>query len=511
MLIIAVGAVLRFPQLARRPMHHDESNQAARFGILLETGTYTYDPVDHHGPTLYYLTLPIAWLSGVKTFAQTTEITYRIVPVLFGMGLILLVPILRSGIGSIAVLGTALLTAVSPAMAYYSRFYIQEMLLVFFTFLALASGWLSWKTGSLRWAVLSGLAAGLMFATKETAVLSFAAAGGAVVLCGLMARKFRIPVRLIVIGAGCAALTAFVLFSSFLTNPAGPWKAITAFSGYIARGTGVNTVHVHPWNFYLKMLTRYRFAGGPVWSEGLIFGLGLIGIFFILRNKLPEKCDLGFAQFIMCYTLLLTFIYSALRYKTPWCILSFLHGWIILGGIGIAALFEQARNTPKPRLTLSCLLLALFIPFLATARLAHRTVYRYSADYHNPYVYAHTSPDFMKLVKRIEEITAVDPQGRKMFIEVVAPPDQTWPLPFYLRQYPNTGYWTNAAELPATPSPSIIITSLEIAEILKDKLEEEYLSEFYSLRADTLLSIHIRRDLWNAFIETRKQPATTTR
>ena len=47
-----------------RPMHHDEANQAVRFGRLLETGEYRYDRRDHHGPTLYYLTLPVAWLRG---------------------------------------------------------------------------------------------------------------------------------------------------------------------------------------------------------------------------------------------------------------------------------------------------------------------------------------------------------------------------------------------------------------------------------------------------------------
>ena len=88
-LILLAGIFLRVPGLAERPMHHDEANQAYRFGTLLENGTYTYDADDHHGPTLYYLTLPVAWLTGAKSFAETTEITYRLVPVLFGLLLIL--------------------------------------------------------------------------------------------------------------------------------------------------------------------------------------------------------------------------------------------------------------------------------------------------------------------------------------------------------------------------------------------------------------------------------------
>ena len=58
-------------------MHHDEANQAIKFGDLLERGDYRYDYRDHHGPTLYYLTLPSAWLGGQQTLASLDEVTLR--------------------------------------------------------------------------------------------------------------------------------------------------------------------------------------------------------------------------------------------------------------------------------------------------------------------------------------------------------------------------------------------------------------------------------------------------
>ena len=61
---LAAGLSLRFARLDVRPMHNDEANQAVKFGALLEPGQYPYDSRDHHGPTLYYLTLPAAWLRG---------------------------------------------------------------------------------------------------------------------------------------------------------------------------------------------------------------------------------------------------------------------------------------------------------------------------------------------------------------------------------------------------------------------------------------------------------------
>ncbi|MCF7817377.1 MAG: TIGR03663 family protein [Kiritimatiellales bacterium] len=522
LLVVAVALGLRLPHLADRPMHHDEANQAVRFGALLEEGTYAYDAGDHHGPTLYYLTLPIAWLTGAKTFAETTETTYRILPAICGMLLILCTPLLRSGIGCIAVLSASLFTAISPAMAYYSRFYIQEMSLVFFSFLTIAAGWHAWQNGSRSWAVVCGLSAGLMFATKETAIIAYAAMLGSGVLCVLLRRSDALiafssagqrdegvastiratrasRLRLLLMAAGCTVLVSYVLFSSFFTNPSGPLESLLAFKGYVSRGTGVETDHVHPWNFYLKMLTFYRFDGGPVWSEGLVFGLGLLGCVCILLKKIPANCNLGLARFLMFYTLLLTVAYSAIAYKTPWCILSFLHGWILLAGIGVAALADLAQRGWKPRLQSGILFVLLLVPVIGTARLAQRTVFRYAADERNPYVYAHTAPDFMHLVRRIGEIEAVAPAGKGMYIQVVADPKQTWPLPFYLRAFPNTGYWIDPDNVPVDPKPDIIISAPSF-----ETAPDDYLTEYYGLRPDTLLAIHIRSILWNTFLETRK-------
>src|SRR4029453_2355781 len=87
---LAAGLALRLVRLDVRPMHHDEANQAIKFGALLERGEYAYDAYDHHGPTLYYLTLPVAWLRGQATLAATDEGTPRGGPGAVGAAPILL-------------------------------------------------------------------------------------------------------------------------------------------------------------------------------------------------------------------------------------------------------------------------------------------------------------------------------------------------------------------------------------------------------------------------------------
>src|SRR6267378_2705240 len=183
-LLMAMGLALalRFPRLDERPMHNDEAVNAVKFGELLDHNLYTYDPNEHHGPSLLYATLPMARLSGANDSEHLTEKKLRLVTVLFGLGLLVLLPLIADGLGRNATLWAALFTVVSPAMVFYSRYYIHEMLLVFFAFLAMASGWRYWRSRKLGWALLAGVAVGLMHATKETFVITLAAAGLALCL-----------------------------------------------------------------------------------------------------------------------------------------------------------------------------------------------------------------------------------------------------------------------------------------------------------------------------------------
>ncbi|MHC4679568.1 MAG: glycosyltransferase family 39 protein [Planctomycetota bacterium] len=157
-----LALALRLPRLQQRPMHGDEAVHAIKFGKLLEEGVYTYDPDEYHGPTLNYLTLIPAWLTGAANLTQVSEFTLRIVPVFFGVCLVLLLLLVARPLGTGATVYAAVLTAVSPAMVFYSRYYIQEVLLVCFTFGAIASGCRYARNRSMAWALLTGVFLGLM-------------------------------------------------------------------------------------------------------------------------------------------------------------------------------------------------------------------------------------------------------------------------------------------------------------------------------------------------------------
>src|SRR5205085_3830499 len=77
-----------------------------------------------------------------------------------------------------------------------------------------------------------------------------------------------------------------------------------------------------------------------VWSEGLILLLAVVGAVAAITGRGLASTDLSIARFIALYTILLTLTYSAISYKTPWCMLSFLHGMILTAGIGAGALLR---------------------------------------------------------------------------------------------------------------------------------------------------------------------------
>ena len=131
---------------------------------------------------------------------------------------------------------------------------------------------------------------------------------------------------------------------------------------------------------------------------------------------------------------------------------------------------------------------------------------RYCADPRNPCVYAHTSPDLLNLVRRVEQIVAVHPAQRDMVIEVCADPYDTWPLPWYFRKFRNVGYWTRAGDVPAGLRPAIIVTSMDQEPAVAAKVGEDWQPELFAVRPMVFLTLRTQKEFWDKFIETRAKP-----
>lgn len=173
-MVALVAAAFRLPMLSVRPMHTDEAVHGIKFGKLLEDGFYRYDTVDYHGPVLNYLTLVPAWLQSAKSIDEVGESTLRILPAAFGILLVVLILSFRSALGQTAAILAAIFASVSPAFVFYSRYYIHEMLLVYFGWLLIGRIRQYGQSRHWMWAVCAGLCLGLMHATKETFLLAAA-------------------------------------------------------------------------------------------------------------------------------------------------------------------------------------------------------------------------------------------------------------------------------------------------------------------------------------------------
>lgn len=504
LLAVAGALAIRMPALDLRPMHGDEANQAVKAGALLDDGFYQYDPLDHHGPSLYYLSLISARLAGQTRFRDTSEVTYRMVSVVFGVALVLLLLLLRDGMGERATCIAALLLALSPAMVFYSRYFIQEMLLVCFTLGAIVAGWRYTRRPSLAWALATGACLGLMHATKETCVIAYVSMAGAILLTLILShgrREMIAHLRRAVKPAHAipafilAAVISIVLFSSFFTHPRGPLDSLLTYANYLQRADGAG-LHDKPWYYYLQTLLLVHRRPGPWWTEGFVMALALVGAVAAWRGRTRDEGHAPFVRFIAFYTLIMTALYSAIPYKTPWTLLSLYLGMILLAGVGASALLSRVRAA-WGRVVLSILLAA------GTAHLGYQAYaanYVYPADPRNPYVYAHTSTAFLRLAERIEDIAEIHPEGHGMLIKVIQPDRDYWPLPWYLRQFENVGYWH---EPPDNLDASIIIASPALGSLLEEKLQGEYQTEMHGLRPSVLRAVYIRKDLWEAFIKTR--------
>jgi len=513
-LALAAGALaIRLPSLEHRPMHGDEAVHAFKFASLWQEGVYRYDPNEFHGPALYYLTLPSAWLSPARTFAQTTEFTYRIVPVLLGTLLVVLAWLVRDGLGTAAALAAALLTAISPAMVFYSRYYIHETPLVFFTMLLIAAAYRYAHGGKLPWALAAGASAGLVQATKETGVIAFAAMLAAVAICALWRRREAVwtprPRRLkashVALAIGAALAVSVSLYSSFFTNWQGLWDSALSYRAWTGR-LGNSGDHVHPWSYYLSMLVFTGSAPGPAWSEGAILVLAAVGIGAAFSGKGLEGADRGFLRFLAVYVIGVTAIYCLVPYKTPWCMLTFLHGMILLAGVGAVAVFRAASRLPSHlRMPARALWAALLLAaLLHLGRQAYLASFRFDADRRNPYAYAQPVADVVRLAMRAKEISDLAPDGPDMLIQVFSTNHYYWPLPWYLRSFNRVGYFTSMDQ---APDGSIVIAMPEAQAWLERRLPGSYHVEYYGLRPGVVLMTCIRGPLWDALIRRRAQGA----
>lgn len=478
--IFVIAAALRVYDLNLVPLHHDEGVNGNFLVRLVREGSYQYDPENYHGPTLYYFAALFPWIVRVL-FGKTamdnwglTTVSIRLVPVVFGLATIGLVFLLRRWLGTVATLTAALLLAVSPGAVYLSRYFIHETQFAFFTLGIVVACLYLYEERNGFYLILAAASAALLFATKETAMISVAvlaiALGMTLALGQLTRGKKRAPkpkgrmqpppgffARVVGEFGGpltvvvCVALSALVFaglwvafYTSFFTHAKGFNDSFRTFQVWSKTGS---VAHVKPFLTYVYWLFLREGALLFLGALGAIFSaLGLVGVF---------RPRTAFPLFSTLWAFGLLLAYSLIPYKTPWLALNFVVPLALVAGFAVQSIFDLEGG----QLRFTGVLLLLAISFSAYQTIDLNFLNYDNDDNSYVYVYAHTTRGLLDLVKQVDNI-AKEEDGARTGITIVSP--DYWPLPWYFRNYTRVGYYGRLA--PAT-EPVLIASEVQKADV----------------------------------------------
>jgi uncharacterized protein (TIGR03663 family) len=520
--IMLLAAVLRLYALELKPMHHDEGVNGFFLTSLVRQGVYKYDPSNYHGPTLYYLALPLVRVFGLDNFSV------RLLTVIAGLATILLMLELRRYIGTLATLFGAALIAVSPGAVFYSRYFIHESLFILFTLGIVCAALRFYESRRPVFLVFGVASAALLFATKETAFVSLIVLALAWVVAWLWTNRdvtfyrllysiFRFPIsevkkrkakervreakldsvdlqsiiarlggrdRVVMLSLYAVGLFVFInilFYSSFFTNWPGVKGAFESLQ--IWTKTGTSQFHEKPFGTYITWLLQ---------EEMPIFLLALGGAYLALFSVKINR----FAVFIGAWAFGIFVAYSLIPYKTPWLMLSFIVPMAVVGGYALESLTRHTWGQLKAPIP------ALLIAGLAIAISGYQSLVLNFREYDNdqyPYVYAHTNRELSALVSEVERIA--QRAGTKEIGVSIASPDN-WPLPWYFRDYPRVGYLGTVLEHYDSKETPLVIgkESNEANQDQTAKLQAALGSDYeklgsYTLRPGVRLALFARHDL----------------
>ena len=504
--VFVIAAVLRLYDLNLVPLHHDEGVNGNFLVRLVREGSYQYDPANYHGPTLYYFASLIPWTvkllfgSAARDHYGLTTFNIRLVTVLFGLGTIGLVFMLRRRLGTVATLAAGLMLAVSPGAVYLSRYFIHETLFVFFTLGIVVAGVKLYDERNPSYLIPAGASAALLFATKETAMISVGVLIIALALTLVYMRFDRKVMRQasprrgreaegfsgfieelggvsnLIFPLGLAVTTFLVLYllfySSFFTNAKGINDSLQTFAVWTKTG---QQAHVHPALMYLIWLVRI---------EAPLLFLGAIGAAIIVlkpRNSLALFCALWAFGLIAAYSLI--------PYKTPWLILNFVAPLALIAGYAIQWIYEMDHG--QLRLVSVVFLIAIGVGTYQSIDLNFINYDNDDSKY--VYVYAHTTREMLDLVNQVEQI-AKENSGPTTGISIISP--DYWPLPWYFRNFTRVGYYGRMA---ATTEPIIIANENQRVDVERNfgelyrQVESKSPGGSFQLRPGVNLLLYVRR------------------
>ena len=379
-----------------------------------------------------------------------SDFTARLAPALMGTLLVPLPALLRGQLGRVGAFAAAAALAFGPSYLYFSRFAREDIYIACITMALLAVTFRFLDRPRRHQPALIGALLALSFATKESTFITVFVAG-TFFLAALAFQARRHGLReapliraITAVGweAWAWALAAFaavftLLFTVFLTNPAGLWDGLhdglAYWLGQHGEGRGEKE-----WWFYLVVLFAEE------WPALL---LGAVGAVVALRR--PTLLRL----FLIWDFLLSLAVYSWANERFSWLVLHPLLPLLLLAGLGVQSIWD-ARARWTGRLGLAVVVVC--AAFALTTSWRANVVYE--ADPREFLVSTQSSPEVLGVRDEVTALAArAAREGRSFNIVVDSAEGATFPWAWYFRDLP-AGYldMSTVDELPADTDVAIL-------------------------------------------------------
>lgn len=318
----ALFLALRIPHVGHLLTYDEAWNeQAVRGSVNGESNVFTHNLSRH--PPLYML-LGAAALRGARTPATRLE-WLSVLLNLAALGVLFLV--VRDGWGQQAACWAALAYTLLPAAVFYDTWIKRDCAVNLAGMLALLA-WQRRKTG------LCGLALGLAFLGKETAVFY----AQSLVWLALLPRPRKEGLRRLATVAGVTVLVAGWWYVFV-------WEAGKHFLSFFAGRSGENARFAEPALYYLASIPRHL-----GWGGALLALLGCVAIVSETGRAWRERCSTLLPLLFLAPAL---GVLTASRGKPPWLVIPLLPMWAALIGVGASWLSQRltewvGRRVPLP-------------------------------------------------------------------------------------------------------------------------------------------------------------------
>ncbi len=575
-LIVGFAALLRFFLLGIKPPHFDEGiNGWFVDAHIIKSGFYRYDPTNYHGPLHFYVLFLSQTLLGRNLWAL------RLPVVLVSITCVWLTLKFEPFVGRNVSRLAALAMAVSPGFVFYGRYSIHEVWLVLFSMLFILGLLGLWRFGTTNYLWCAGMGLTGMILTKETYIIHLGCAALAIpvawlscldirisrqrsrtpgaksinvrwfvpvflvcVIVGVFLRRplnIYVPVITVICALIAAYLSAHIIFAPtrdavlrsevkmakqtwdyvdlgivvatgialivfFYSGTFFHWDGVKglyqAYAAWFATGQEGHG-HEKPWEYWLRLLGRYEFP--------LVLGLVLCPFCQLFKN-------IGL-RYLAIYGVGTLIAYSIVKYKTPWCIISFT--WPLFFLFGAAILLVPLRLRSKTYLVLAGSLAvaaavaiwfanwrdygfiwpfvfigaAVFLFICLMDRRATNALligalcvslgstiwlnyFRCTTDA-EPYVYVQTYNDIYKLTEPVLELAKRSPAFYQLTGHIIR--TSSYPLPWMLDDFPHVGYYENKA-LPNTLDADFLLVQSDRIQEIEAKLHNSYFTAPLTIR-----------------------------